>query len=143
MPSICANSMATRRADCFRNAYHSFHINWIDMWFQSHSTCPLCRPGALPDTPADSVVVAVDEPASESTSETEQEVSPVLEGTTCRFLGNPTPTLTYPLVQARRGSPVSNLSHRHAFRFARQHKRRLHIFGHPWTSSTVNLDARV
>ncbi|GMP56928.1 hypothetical protein CsSME_00021218 [Camellia sinensis var. sinensis] len=22
---------------------HSFHINCIDMWFHSHSTCPLCR----------------------------------------------------------------------------------------------------
>jgi hypothetical protein len=22
---------------------HSFHINCIDMWFHSHSTCPICR----------------------------------------------------------------------------------------------------
>ncbi|XP_077239730.1 RING-H2 finger protein ATL2-like [Tasmannia lanceolata] len=25
------------------NCKHSFHIDCIDMWFHSHSTCPLCR----------------------------------------------------------------------------------------------------
>lgn len=28
---------------------HSFHIECIDMWFDSHSTCPLCRTSAQPD----------------------------------------------------------------------------------------------
>eukprot|EP00249_Psilotum_nudum_P015286 c25243_g1_i2 orf=333-1394(-) len=28
---------------------HSFHNECIDMWFHSHSTCPLCRASAVPD----------------------------------------------------------------------------------------------
>jgi len=58
---------------------HSFHIECIDMWFQSHSTCPLCRASAQPDTPADSVVIVVEEAASGSASEMEQQVSAVSE----------------------------------------------------------------
>ncbi|MCO5577219.1 hypothetical protein L7F22_031044 [Adiantum nelumboides] len=30
---------------------HSFHINCIDMWFRTHSTCPLCRTPVLLWTP--------------------------------------------------------------------------------------------
>eukprot|EP00249_Psilotum_nudum_P010940 c22861_g1_i2 orf=866-1957(+) len=32
---------------------HSFHIECIDMWFHSHSTCPLCRTCAVPDSTLD------------------------------------------------------------------------------------------
>ncbi|XP_002516957.2 RING-H2 finger protein ATL2 [Ricinus communis] len=35
---------------------HSFHIECIDMWFHSHSTCPLCR-SAVEPVPEDSVRV--------------------------------------------------------------------------------------
>lgn len=59
--------------------HHSFHIDCIDMWFQSHSTCPLCRASALPDMAADSVVVVVEEAAAGSASEREQQLSPVSE----------------------------------------------------------------
>ncbi|CAK9269968.1 unnamed protein product [Sphagnum jensenii] len=31
---------------------HSFHVECIDMWFHSHSSCPLCRTSAQPDGPA-------------------------------------------------------------------------------------------
>jgi len=31
---------------------HSFHVECIDMWFHSHSSCPLCRASAQPDGPA-------------------------------------------------------------------------------------------
>ncbi|KAL2644005.1 hypothetical protein R1flu_011592 [Riccia fluitans] len=30
---------------------HSFHIECIDMWFHSHSTCPLCRCSVAPENP--------------------------------------------------------------------------------------------
>lgn len=30
------------------NCKHTFHVDCIDMWFHSHSTCPLCRSPVLP-----------------------------------------------------------------------------------------------
>lgn len=45
---------------------HSFHTDCIDMWFKSHSTCPLCRSPVEPDpevkTLAEVVVTVDDEP---------------------------------------------------------------------------------
>ncbi|GER56897.1 RING/U-box superfamily protein [Striga asiatica] len=39
---------------------HSFHIGCIDMWFHSHTTCPLCRsPVEQPPDPAEPSAVAV------------------------------------------------------------------------------------
>ncbi|GMH29309.1 hypothetical protein Nepgr_031152 [Nepenthes gracilis] len=47
---------------------HSFHVGCIDMWFHSHSTCPLCRspvdgnfPAAKPNSDPADVVVEIDE----------------------------------------------------------------------------------
>ncbi|KAK8985408.1 hypothetical protein V6N11_068665 [Hibiscus sabdariffa] len=45
---------------------HSFHLDCIDMWFHSHSTCPLCRtpvegPVPVSQNPGD-VVLTVNEP---------------------------------------------------------------------------------
>jgi hypothetical protein len=39
------------KARLLPNCRHSFHVDCIDMWFLSHSTCPLCRTGAQPDQP--------------------------------------------------------------------------------------------
>ncbi|KAH7548570.1 hypothetical protein ACOSP7_031851 [Xanthoceras sorbifolium] len=52
--------------------HHSFHIECIDMWFHSHSTCPLCRspvePGTAEAENVGHVVVSVTEPGSSSES---------------------------------------------------------------------------
>lgn len=49
---------------------HSFHIGCIDMWFHSHSTCPLCRSPVEPGQEnGDEVVISVNESGSGSSSE--------------------------------------------------------------------------
>ncbi|KAI9113698.1 hypothetical protein K1719_014949 [Acacia pycnantha] len=45
---------------------HSFHVDCIDMWFKTHSTCPTCR-AAVEPAPADAnqpevVITVIDEP---------------------------------------------------------------------------------
>ncbi|KAL2534654.1 RING-H2 finger protein ATL2 [Abeliophyllum distichum] len=54
---------------------HSFHIECIDMWFRSHSTCPLCRSSVEPVTEPEKnraeIAVNVDEPGSSSGNNTE------------------------------------------------------------------------
>ncbi|XP_031255831.1 RING-H2 finger protein ATL64-like [Pistacia vera] len=58
---------------------HSFHVDCIDMWFHSHSNCPLCRTPVQLDNPvppsAQSVeeMVSVTEPAGSVTAGEEGE----------------------------------------------------------------------
>ncbi|XP_009595337.1 RING-H2 finger protein ATL2-like [Nicotiana tabacum] len=51
---------------------HSFHLECIDMWFHSHSTCPLCRspvePATEPDNNRAEVAVTVNEAAEPGSS---------------------------------------------------------------------------
>ncbi|KAL8157984.1 RING-H2 finger protein ATL2-like [Apium graveolens] len=44
--------------------HHSFHIECIDMWFHSHSTCPICRARVEPVDPTRTrdVLITVDKP---------------------------------------------------------------------------------
>jgi len=39
------------KARLLPNCNHGFHVECIDMWFRSHSTCPVCRAGAQPESP--------------------------------------------------------------------------------------------
>ena len=37
------------------NCRHSFHVECIDMWFCSHSTCPLCKTFSHPKQPLEEI----------------------------------------------------------------------------------------
>ncbi|KAL5795640.1 hypothetical protein ACOSQ2_000460 [Xanthoceras sorbifolium] len=45
---------------------HAFHVDCIDMWFQSHSNCPLCRAPVQPSSPVQPGVISVEEAVSVS-----------------------------------------------------------------------------
>ncbi|XP_020588169.1 RING-H2 finger protein ATL2-like [Phalaenopsis equestris] len=78
--AVCLNEFKEgEKIRCLPRCNHSFHIDCIDMWFCSHSTCPLCRAtvevvknGATSyssETPAiDSLVTTGDSNGNESCS---------------------------------------------------------------------------
>lgn len=42
--AVCLSELVTgEKARLLPKCNHGFHVECIDMWFQSHSTCPLCR----------------------------------------------------------------------------------------------------
>ncbi|KAL5061385.1 hypothetical protein RYX36_032989 [Vicia faba] len=54
--SVCLSELAQgQKLRILPKCNHSFHIHCIDTWFQSHSTCPLCRTIlAAPEPPSSS-----------------------------------------------------------------------------------------
>ncbi|KAI3837546.1 hypothetical protein MKW98_011465 [Papaver atlanticum] len=52
---------------------HGFHVECIDMWFHSHSTCPLCRTPVTPET-----IIPTTEPSSSSETATIHELTQIV-----------------------------------------------------------------
>ncbi|KAJ4982185.1 hypothetical protein NE237_033022 [Protea cynaroides] len=49
---ICLSSIEDgEKTRILPNCKHMFHVECIDMWLSSHSTCPICRTGAEPQAP--------------------------------------------------------------------------------------------
>ncbi|KAK1308458.1 RING-H2 finger protein ATL60 [Acorus calamus] len=49
--AVCLCELAEgENARLLPKCHHGFHVDCIDMWFQSHSTCPLCRSPVGPES---------------------------------------------------------------------------------------------
>ncbi|KAF7837798.1 RING-H2 finger protein ATL2 [Senna tora] len=70
---------------------HAFHVECIDMWFHSHSTCPLCRSLVEPvGQPGSEVVIDVCKPGPSSDGGEDQEenrTGPTLYNTSSSSIG--------------------------------------------------------
>ncbi|GAV87316.1 zf-RING_2 domain-containing protein [Cephalotus follicularis] len=52
--AVCLSELVEgEKARLLPKCNHGFHVECIDMWFQSHSTCPLCRNSPLVDQSAE------------------------------------------------------------------------------------------
>ncbi|XP_052175536.1 RING-H2 finger protein ATL60-like [Diospyros lotus] len=50
--SVCLSEVAGgEKARLLPKCKHGFHVDCIDMWFHSHSTCPICRQPVSPQSP--------------------------------------------------------------------------------------------
>lgn len=50
--AVCLSELVQgEKARLLPKCNHGFHVDCIDMWFQSHSTCPLCRNPVASETP--------------------------------------------------------------------------------------------
>lgn len=51
--AVCITELAPgETARVLPRCGHAFHVDCVDMWLRSHSTCPLCRCPAVDDPPA-------------------------------------------------------------------------------------------
>ncbi|KAM3379976.1 RING-H2 finger protein ATL60 [Capsicum galapagoense] len=75
--SVCLSEVTQgEKARLLPKCNHGFHVECIDMWFQSHSTCPLCRnPVSEMSSPkcaiAESFSEAIRAPTEEESASTE------------------------------------------------------------------------
>ncbi|KAM1430144.1 hypothetical protein ACFX2I_046242 [Malus domestica] len=64
--AVCLSELVHgEKARLLPKCSHGFHVDCIDMWFQSHSTCPLCRNPVAPGSSAGSSTSALEENASD------------------------------------------------------------------------------
>lgn len=53
--AVCLSELVNgEKARLLPKCNHGFHVDCIDMWFQSHATCPLCRNSVSPVSSSDS-----------------------------------------------------------------------------------------
>lgn len=64
--SVCLSEVSEgEKARLLPKCNHGFHVECIDMWFQSHSTCPLCR-NPVSSTPESMQEITHNTPAVDS-----------------------------------------------------------------------------
>ncbi|KAH7546987.1 hypothetical protein FEM48_Zijuj01G0259300 [Ziziphus jujuba var. spinosa] len=52
--AVCLSELVQgEKARLLPKCNHGFHVDCIDMWFQSHSTCPICRNAVAPESSDD------------------------------------------------------------------------------------------
>ncbi|KAM0959432.1 hypothetical protein ACFX15_024018 [Malus domestica] len=62
--AVCLSELVHgEKARLLPKCSHGFHVDCIDMWFQSHSTCPLCRNPVAPQSSVGSSSSALEESA--------------------------------------------------------------------------------
>lgn len=98
--SVCLCELSDgEKARLLPNCNHGFHLDCIDMWFQSHSTCPLCRDVVAP-TPRSG-----DPPAMEVLS-----LEPLSFPTNVLFWGNEGEVVNARVTRLEEGSSSSSSS---------------------------------
>ncbi|XP_030523927.1 RING-H2 finger protein ATL3 [Rhodamnia argentea] len=89
--AVCLSELVDgEKARLLPKCNHGFHVDCIDMWFQSHSTCPLCR-NSVHGAPESRVNVGPEEDSVESVDESvELSVEDISSG------GHTTESLRFP-----------------------------------------------
>ncbi|KAI4329020.1 hypothetical protein L6164_021327 [Bauhinia variegata] len=65
--AVCLSELVEgEKARLLPKCNHGFHVDCIDIWFQSHSTCPICRNPAVSESSKCSTSSGVEENASEN-----------------------------------------------------------------------------
>ncbi|KAJ4874944.1 RING-H2 finger protein ATL3 [Raphanus sativus] len=74
--AICLSELVKGdKARLLPECKHSFHVECIDMWFQSHSTCPICRNAVLGTDQASSKGIIEQVPENVSSSDALSQIS--------------------------------------------------------------------
>ncbi|KAF8388662.1 hypothetical protein HHK36_025342 [Tetracentron sinense] len=103
--AVCLSELSQgEKARLLPKCNHGFHLDCIDMWFQSHSTCPLCRNPVGPPQSSNSLPDDIQTPVDDSPIESPNFPTNVL------FWGNQTQVSTRlsGLEEAHSSSPRSS-----------------------------------